>query len=64
MKWLLLSTVLNLQIVYPSEDICRKALTEVVKHDINSICIPAGETQANAMFGKMFEMIRKMKEMK
>ena len=64
MKWLLLSAVLNLQITYPSEEMCEKALTRVTTYDINAICIPAGETQADAMFSKMFEMIRKMKEMK
>ena len=62
MKWLLLSATLNLQIVYPSEDICEKALTKVTTHDINAICIPAGETKADAMFGKMFEMISKMRK--
>tara|TARA_Y100000114_G_C11648294_1_gene272818 strand:+ start:43 stop:237 length:195 start_codon:yes stop_codon:yes gene_type:complete len=64
MKWLLLSATLNLQITYPSEDMCEKALTRVTTHDINAICIPAGETQADAMFSKMFDMIRKFKEMK
>ena len=62
MKFLLLSAALNLQITYPSEDICLKALTEVSKHDINAMCIPAGETKADAMFGKMFEMITKMRK--
>ena len=62
MKFLLLSAALNLQITYPSEDICLKALTEVIKHDISSMCIPAGETKADAMFGKMFEMITKMRK--
>ena len=64
MKWLLLSATLNLQIVYPSEDICLKALTEVMKHDISAMCIPAGENQQDIMFSKMFDMIRKFKEMK
>ena len=62
MKFLLLSAALNLQITYPSEDICLRALTEVAKHDISAMCIPAGETKADAMFGKMFEMITKMRK--
>ena len=62
MKWLLLSATLNLQITYPSEDICLRALTEVAKHDISAMCIPAGETKADAMFSKMFEMISKMRK--
>ena len=64
MKWLLLSAVLNLQITYPSEEMCEKALTRVTTHDINAICIPAGENQQDVMFSNMFDMIRKFKEMK
>ncbi len=62
MKFLLLSAALNLQITYPSEDVCLKALTEVAKHDISAMCIPAGESKADAMFSKMFEIIMKMKK--
>ena len=66
MKFLLLSAALNLQITYPTETVCSRALEEVVKFDKAAFCIPAGEDEFtekhNKMFEKMFEMITKMRK--
>lgn len=66
MKFLLLSAALNLQIIYPTETVCSRALEEVVKFDKAAFCIPAGEDEFtekhNKMFEKMFQMIIKMRK--
>ena len=66
MKFLLLSAALNLQITYPTETVCSRALEEVVKFDKAAFCIPAGEDELadkhTEMFDKMFDMIKKMRK--
>ena len=46
-KYLLISSVMGLNVTYPNIDVCKEALTQVVKHDEKAICIPAGEDQAS-----------------
>lgn len=41
MKFILIATALNLQLTYPSEDICNVALESVQKKDSDAFCIPA-----------------------
>lgn len=41
MKFILIATALNLQLTYPSEDICNVALDAVQKKDAEAFCIPA-----------------------
>ena len=41
MKFILIATALNLQLTYPSEDICKVALESVQKKDAEAFCIPA-----------------------
>ena len=41
MKFILIATALNLQLTYPSEDICNVALESVQKKDADAFCIPA-----------------------
>jgi len=60
MKWLLVSTVMNLDITYNVEDHCLRALQEVIKHDKQAICIPAGENKSDQMFKDMLNMINKI----
>jgi acyl-homoserine lactone acylase PvdQ len=47
-KTLLISTVMNLQILYPSADVCEQAKTEILKTDPNVVCIPAGQSLSPA----------------
>ena len=53
-KTLLISTVMNLQILYPSADVCEQAKTEILKTDPNVVCIPAGQSLSPA--DQMFDL--------
>ena len=61
MKFLLIATAMNLQLTYPTEEVCNMALKEI--KDPKAICIPAPEQsvdRANQMFESFIEMIRKL----
>tara|TARA_Y200000002_G_C22670715_1_gene659891 strand:- start:1728 stop:1955 length:228 start_codon:yes stop_codon:yes gene_type:complete len=65
MKFLLIATALNLQLVYPSEEVCNMALDELKEQDPKAICIPAPEQsvdRANQMFESFIQMIKKLEE--
>lgn len=52
-KYLLISGVLSLNVTYPNVDVCQEALTQVIKHDVKAICIPAGEDQSSVKMESM-----------
>ena len=41
MKFILIATALNLQFMYPSQEVCNIALDMVKEQDPKAICIPA-----------------------
>ena len=43
MKFLLIATALNLQLLYPNETVCNQALEKLKEQDPKAICIPAGQ---------------------
>ena len=63
LKTILLSSVMGLNITYPSMDVCKQALAQVQPHDAKAICLPAGENKQDAMFNNFFEMVKKLKKM-
>jgi len=60
MKFILIAAALNLQMTYPSEDVCRTALKEVLAQDPKAICIPKGEDKSEDMFNQFFKMVDKL----
>ena len=62
MKFLLIATALNLQLLYPSETICKQALDELKEQDPKAVCIPAGQPvdDADRFFHSFFDMIIKL----
>jgi hypothetical protein len=60
MKWILISVALNLQMVYPDQDVCMTALKQVKTQDMAAICIPAGEDQADLKIDRMFDQFMNM----
>ena len=67
MKWLLISAALNLQITYPSENVCNQALDQVKGQDMSAICIPAGEnkmeTKMNSVFTNFLGLVQELQKM-
>ena len=67
MKWLLISTVLHLQVTYPTEEVCNKALEQVRTQDMQAICIPAGEdkmkTQMDSVFTNFLNLVKELQKM-
>lgn len=53
MKFILIATALNLQLTYPSEDICNVALDAVLKKDADAFCIPAPVDHVDELAEKM-----------
>ena len=47
MKFILIASALNLQLTYPTEDICSVALDTVKQRDSDAFCIPAPEDQVD-----------------
>ena len=66
-KYLLISGVLSLNVTYPNIDVCKEALTQVVKHDEKAICIPAGEDQSSvkmeSMMASFIDMVHSLQAM-
>ena len=62
-KTILISTVMGLNITYPSMDICKQALAQVKPHDAKAICLPAGENKQQQMFNNFLGMVKKLQEM-
>jgi hypothetical protein len=60
MKFILIAAALNLQITYPSEDVCKQALDVVKEQDPKAICIPKGEDKSEDMFNQFFKMVDKL----
>ena len=60
MKWILISVALNLQMVYPDQDVCMTALKQVKTQDMAAICIPAGEDQADLKIDRMLDQFMNM----
>jgi hypothetical protein len=60
MKFILIAAALNLQVIYPTEDVCRTALKEVLPQDPKAICIPKGEDKSEDMFNQFFKMVDKL----
>jgi hypothetical protein len=62
MKFLLIATALNLQLLYPSETICKQALDELKEQDPKAVCIPAGQPvdDVDRFFQSFFDMIIKL----
>ena len=53
MKFILIASALNLQLTYPSEDICNVALESVQKKDAEAFCIPAPVDHVDELAEKM-----------
>ena len=64
LKTILISSVMGLNITYPSMDISKQALAQVQPHDAKAICLPAGENKQDAMFNSFFKMVKKLEAMK
>ena len=62
-KTILISTVMGLNITYPSMDVCKQALAQVKPHDEKAICLPAGENKQQQMFNNFLGMVKKLQEM-
>ena len=60
MKFILIAAAMNLQMIYPSEDICKQALDVVKEQDPKAICIPKGEDKQTEMFDQFFKMVDKL----
>ena len=60
MKFILIAAAMNLQMTYPSEDICKQALDVVKEQDPKAICIPKGEDKSQDMFDQFFKMVDKL----
>jgi hypothetical protein len=63
MKFILIAAALNLQITYPSQDICKQALDVVKEQDSKAFCIPAGEQKGDQMMLNFFDLIDKLQAM-
>ena len=53
MKFILIASALNLQLTYPSEDICNVALESVQKQDAEAFCIPDPVDHVDELAEKM-----------
>ena len=64
MKFLLIATAMNLQLLYPSEDVCKQALEGLKEQDPKAVCIPAGQPvdDVDRFFQSFFDMIIKLDE--
>jgi|TARA_B100000214_G_C23760534_1_gene532042 hypothetical protein len=64
MKFLLIATAMNLQLLYPSETVCNQALEKLKEQDPKAICIPAGQPvdDVDRFFQGFFDMIIKLDE--
>ena len=61
MNTLLIVTALNIQIMYPSPQLCDLAAIEFRQHYKEAICIPAGIEEEDQMV-KMFNMMKELIE--
>ena len=64
MKFLLIATAMNLQLLYPSETVCNQALEKLKQQDPKAICIPEGQPvdDVDRFFQGFFDMIIKLDE--
>ena len=62
MKFILIAAALNLQMTYPSEDICKQALDVVKEQDPKAICIPAGETREQRFLSSFMNMVESLEK--
>jgi len=66
-KYMLISSLLSLNVMYPNADICKEALDQVIKQDQKAICIPAGMDQSNikmdAMIANFLNMAKELNAM-
>ena len=64
MKFLLIATALNLQLLYPSETVCNQALEKLKEQDPKAVCIPAGQPvdDVDRFFQSFFDMIINLDE--
>ena len=64
MKFLLIATAMNIQLLYPSEDVCKQALEGLKEQDPKAVCIPAGQPveDVDRFFQSFFDMIIKLDE--
>ena len=62
-KTILISTVMGLNITYPSMDVCKQALAQVQPHDAKAICLPAGESKQDQMFSNFMGMVKQLQQM-
>ena len=60
MNFILLATAINLEITYPSQEICELALERVKTQDQSAFCIPAGINENDAVFNNMLDMVKKL----
>ena len=63
LKTILISTVMGLNITYPSMDICKQALEQVQPHDAKAICLPAGQNKQEQMFSNFMGMVKQLQQM-
>ena len=63
MKFILIAAAMNLQMIYPSEDICKQALDIVKEQDPKAICIPKGEDKGDQMMLNFFDLVDKLQAM-
>tara|TARA_B100001057_G_C22765704_1_gene917557 strand:- start:376 stop:600 length:225 start_codon:yes stop_codon:yes gene_type:complete len=59
-QWMMISTVLNLNVVYADKTTCNLALEQVNKIDAKAICIPAGQSKSDQKFDNMIKNMMDM----
>tara|TARA_B100000683_G_scaffold40981_1_gene36305 strand:+ start:400 stop:618 length:219 start_codon:yes stop_codon:yes gene_type:complete len=62
MKFLLIATAMNLQLIYPSQEVCQTALDNIKEQDPKAICIPAGEQPVETMMESFLDLIVKLEK--
>ena len=62
MKFLLIATAMNLQLTYPSQEVCQTALDNIKEQDPKAICIPAGEQPVETMMESFLDLIVKLEK--
>ena len=64
MKALLIVAALNMQMTYDDMSVCKQAQAELIKNNVNSICIPKGkDTRTDDMFNTFMEMIVEIQQL-
>ena len=62
MKFILIAAALNLQVTYPNEAECNKAIEMLKTQEVVGICIPKGESRSEEMFRNFMKIIEELQK--